>query len=145
MILAPLMDGVLMVHAEGRSTRAMVVEAKQRLDRVGARLLGMTLNNVRPKAAAYYTSQYYGSQASLDVHPGQPQPVRADHDPDAPARRGPGHGGSPAAGRGAAPRGGPPEGHSATVHITLQTVTAHHHIGAQRAPAGTVFLMVELK
>ena len=33
MILAPMMDGVLMVHAEGRSTRAMVVEAKRRLDR----------------------------------------------------------------------------------------------------------------
>ena len=144
MILAPRMDGVLMVHAEGRSTRAMVVEAKQRLDRVGARLLGMTLNNVRPKAAAYYTSQYYGSQASLDVHPGQPQPVRADHDPDAPARPVPAT--VVAQPPAAAPR---PvvvrrSGHSATVHITLQTVTAHHQIGTQRAPAGTVFLVVEL-
>ena len=31
MILAPMMDGVLMVHSEGRSTRAMVVEAKRLL------------------------------------------------------------------------------------------------------------------
>ena len=37
------------------------------------------------------------------------------------------------------------EGHSETVHITLQTVTAHHQIGTQRAPAGTVFLLVELE
>ena len=99
MILAPRMDGVLLVHAEGRSTRAMVVEAKQRLDRVGARLLGMTLNNVRPKAAAYYTSQYYGSQASLDVTPGVPSRSAPTATRTRP-RSGPGHGGGAAAGRG---------------------------------------------
>ena len=37
------------------------------------------------------------------------------------------------------------EGHSETVHITLQTVAARHQIGAQRAPAGTVFLLVDLE
>jgi hypothetical protein len=144
MILAPMMDGVLLVHAEGRSTRTMVVEAKQRLDRVGARLLGMTLNNIRPKDAAYYRSQYYGSQASLDVTPGRPQPVRADRDPGASALVVPATVAPP-------PAADPQpvvvrrEGHSETVHITLQTVATRHQIGTQRAPAGTVFLLVDLE
>jgi hypothetical protein len=143
MILAPMMDGVLLVHAEGRSTRTMVVEAKQRLDRVGVRLLGMTLNNVRPKEVAYYTSQYYGSQTSLDITPGRPQSVRADRDPDALA--------VPATVVAPPPAADPRpvvvrrEGHSETVHITLQTVATRHQIEAQRAPAGTVFLLVDLE
>jgi hypothetical protein len=30
------------------------------------------------------------------------------------------------------------------VQITLQTATAHHQLGTQRAPAGTMFLVLEL-
>ena len=145
MILAPTMDGVLLVHAEGRSTRAMVVEAKQRLDRVGARLLGLTLNNIRSKDAAYYASQYYGSQASLDVTPGRPQPVRAERDPGAPALAVPATVVAPPPAADPQPVVVRREGHSETVHITLQTVAVRHQIGTQRAPARTVFLLVDLE
>ena len=68
----------------------------------------MTLNNVRPKAAAYYTSQYYGSQESLASTPGVPSRSAPTTTRRA-RRRGRRHGGS-AAGRGARARGGPPGG-----------------------------------
>ena len=68
MILAPMMDSVLLVHSQGRSTRAMVVETKRLLERAGARLLGMIFNNVRPKEEHYYSSDYYGSKYSAASH-----------------------------------------------------------------------------
>jgi hypothetical protein len=34
---------------------------------------------------------------------------------------------------------------SAWMHITLHTVALRHHLGVQRAPAGTVFLMVDVE
>ena len=55
-ILAPAMDGVLLVHSQGRSTRAMAVETKRLLDRAGAKLLGMVFNHVRPREEHYYSS-----------------------------------------------------------------------------------------
>ena len=80
MILAPMMDSVLLVHSPGRSTRTMVVETKRLLERVGARLLGMIFNNVRPKEGHYYSSDYYGSKYSAAVTSGRLQQGTADGD-----------------------------------------------------------------
>src|SRR5215470_8395815 len=63
-ILAPMMDSVLLVHSQGRSTRAMAVETKRLLERAGAKLLGIVFNNVRPREEHYYSSEYYGSADS---------------------------------------------------------------------------------
>jgi capsular exopolysaccharide synthesis family protein len=145
MILAPMMDGVLLVHSQGCSTRAMVVETKRLLERTGARLLGMTFNNVRPKDASYYASHYYGSRASAEVTTGRPQPAREDRETLMPAievqptvvSQSPTAEPMPTVVR--------RDGHSETVHMTLHTVTALRQIGAQRAPAGTVFLIVDVE
>jgi tyrosine-protein kinase Etk/Wzc len=80
MILAPLMDSVLLVHSQGRSTRAMAVETKRLLERAGAKLLGMVFNNVRPKEEHYYSSDYYGSKHSAAVTPGRLQQGTEDRD-----------------------------------------------------------------
>src|SRR5262245_66660286 len=63
-ILAPMMDSVLLVHSQGRSTRAMAVETKRLLERAGAELLGMIFNNIRPKDEHYYSAICYNSKSS---------------------------------------------------------------------------------
>ena len=80
MILAPMMDSVLLVHSQGRSTRAMAVQTKRLLERAGAKLLGMIFNNVRPKEVHYYSSDYYGSKYSPAVTSGRLQQGTADRD-----------------------------------------------------------------
>jgi capsular exopolysaccharide synthesis family protein len=60
-ILAPLMDGVLLVHSPRRTNRDVVLQAKQMLARRGAPLLGVVLNNISDKAIPYYTSYSYAA------------------------------------------------------------------------------------
>jgi hypothetical protein len=145
MILAPMMDGVLLVHSQGRSTRAMVVETKRLLERAGAKLLGMVFNNVRAKDATYYSSHYYGSRASVAVTPGYPPQAREDRDTVTPALEVQSTVVAPAPASDPMPVVVGREGHSETVHMTLHTVAARRQIGAQRAPAGTVFLIVDVE
>ena len=85
MILAPMMDSVLLVHTQGRSTRAMATETKRLLERAGAKLLGMVFNNVRPKEEHYYSSDYYGSKYSAAVTSGRLQQSTADRNAVTPA------------------------------------------------------------
>ena len=145
MILAPIMDGVLLVHSQGHSTRAMAVETKRLLERVGAKLLGMIFNNVRSKDASYYSTHYYGSKTSAAVTPWRPQQAREDRDTVTSAIE------IQSTVVGPSPASDPMpvvirrEGHSETVHMTLHTVAARRQIGAQRAPAGTVFLIVDVE
>ena len=143
-ILAPAMDGVLLVHSQGRSTRAMAVETKRLLDRAGAKLLGMVFNNVRPKEEHYYSSYYYGTKYSAAVTPERLQQGTEYRDVVMPAIEvRPTVVTSPASdpvpvvvGR---------EDQSDGVHITLHTVTPSRHIGAQQATAGTIFLIVDVE
>ncbi len=144
MILAPMMDSVLLVHAQGRSTRAMAVETKRLLERAGARLLGMIFNSVRPKEKHYYSSDYYGSKYSAAVTSGRLQQGTADRDAVTPSIEV-----RPIV---VAPPASEPaavvvrrEEESAGVHITLHTVAPRRHIGAQQASAGTVFLIVDVE
>jgi capsular exopolysaccharide synthesis family protein len=133
-ILARMMDGILLVHSQERSTRAMAVETKRLLDRAGAKLLGMVCNNVRPKEEPYYSSYYYSTQyraavtpdgvmPAIEVRPTVIAPSTSDPVPMVIGR----------------------EEHSDGVHITLHTVTPHHHLGTQHATAGTVFLIVDVE
>ena len=48
-IIAPWMDGVVMVHSPARSDRDIVSEATKILERTGAPLLGLLFNNVNQK------------------------------------------------------------------------------------------------
>ncbi len=54
-MLAARLDGVLLVVASGRTRREAARRAKEQLDRVGARLLGTALSNVKPEKS---TSEY---------------------------------------------------------------------------------------
>ena len=144
MILAPMMDSVLLVHAQVRSTRAMAVETKQLLERAGAKLLGIVFNNVRPKEQHYYSSDYYGSKYSADVTSGRLHQGPVDRDVVTPAIEV-----RPTV---VAPPASEPaavvvhrEEESEGLHITLHTVAPRRHIGAQQATAGTVFLIVDVE
>ena len=144
MILAPMMDSVLLVHSQGLSTRAMAVETKRLLERAGARLLGMIFNNVRPKEEHYYSSDYYGSKYSAAITSGRLQQGTADGDVMTPAIEV-----RPTV---VAPSASEPvavaihrEEESEDLHITLHTVAPRRHIGSQPAPAGTIFLIVDVE
>jgi non-specific protein-tyrosine kinase len=53
--VAPLVDGVLLVLAAGRSRRDQTQRAREILDRVRARVLGVVLTGVAPEAVQYGT------------------------------------------------------------------------------------------
>lgn len=57
-ILSTMVDGVVLVAHGGRSSRAVVRRAKQRLLDVGANIYGVVLNNVKADASDYYGGYY---------------------------------------------------------------------------------------
>ncbi|MFN2114831.1 MAG: CpsD/CapB family tyrosine-protein kinase [Anaerolineae bacterium] len=57
-VLAPLLDGTLLVLAAGSSRRDQTERAREILDNVGARLVGVVLTDVDPDEAGY---GYYGA------------------------------------------------------------------------------------
>jgi non-specific protein-tyrosine kinase len=57
-VLAPLVDGVLLVLVAGRSRRDQAARAREILDKVGAHLIGVVLTEVAPDATTY---AYYGA------------------------------------------------------------------------------------
>src|SRR5205823_14674830 len=60
-ILSTFVDGVILVVHGGRSSRAVVRRAKQKLQDVGAHIYGVVLNNVKIEATNDY---YYAGYAS---------------------------------------------------------------------------------
>ena len=58
-IIAPDMDGVLLVHRPSRVNKAEVLETKKLLERAGANIVGIVLNNVNKKDQQHYYSYYY--------------------------------------------------------------------------------------
>jgi capsular exopolysaccharide synthesis family protein len=144
MILAPMMDSVLLVHSQGLSTRTMAVETKRLLERAGARLLGMIFNKVSPREEHYYSSDYYGSKYGAATTSGRLQQGTADGDVTTPAIEVRPTLVEPSASEPAAVVVRREE-ESAGVHITLHTVAPCRHIGTQPAPAGTIFLIVEVE
>ncbi len=63
-VLAPAVDGVLLVVQIGRTPREAAHLAHQQLKAVGARVLGVVVNGVSPSAHTgyYYYSDYYESE-----------------------------------------------------------------------------------
>lgn len=58
-VLAPRVDGVLLVIKPGATKLALVRHAVEQLQRVGARLLGVVLNEVELKRSRYYRYEGY--------------------------------------------------------------------------------------
>ncbi|MEW6662546.1 MAG: CpsD/CapB family tyrosine-protein kinase [Bacillota bacterium] len=65
-LLAPWVDGVLLVIEAGKARIDMVQEAKSILQNAGARIIGCVLNGVRRKAKDYHYYYYYGEKSGTD-------------------------------------------------------------------------------
>lgn len=57
LVLAPQVDGVVLIYQVGRISRGALLRAKTQLESVGARLLGVVLNHVKPEVKS--EPQYY--------------------------------------------------------------------------------------
>jgi polysaccharide biosynthesis transport protein len=79
-ILSTFVDGVILVVHGGRSSRAVVKRAKQKLLDVGAHIYGVVLNNVKVEARndyytgyyAYYSEYYNSDEEAGDEKAGAP-------------------------------------------------------------------------
>jgi succinoglycan biosynthesis transport protein ExoP len=79
-VLTMVADGAIIVTRHGYTTRAQLKQAAENLTRIDAKLLGVVLNRIPPKAAAGYGYGYnYGYDAS---------PESANEDEKARTRRG---------------------------------------------------------
>jgi capsular exopolysaccharide synthesis family protein len=58
-LISPLVDGVVLVVHGGRVSRAVVRRSRQVLQDVGAKILGVVLNNVKLEREDYYYKYYY--------------------------------------------------------------------------------------
>lgn len=58
-ILSPRMDGIILVIEAGSTEREASIIAKQQLEKVNARILGVVLNKVQQKGGSYYYYYYY--------------------------------------------------------------------------------------
>src|SRR5262249_40255920 len=61
-ILAPAMDGVLLVHSPTKGNKEAVLEAKKMLQGAGANLVGMISNNLSVNEQKYYYRSYQYQQ-----------------------------------------------------------------------------------
>lgn len=152
MILAPEIDGVLLVHAQEHSTRTKAIEAKRLLERARARMLGVIFNNVDVKDMQYYASykdssryggpnilgnatEYMTEHAVAPAIEAQATNISTSQKPSVPVS-------TPAA---PIPLVVQRDGRSHGIHITLHTVTLCHNIGTQYAARGRVFLIIDLE
>lgn len=67
-ILAPMVDGAILVLSAGQVTKEYALQTKERLETVGARIIGAVLNKVEMKSKEhyYYYYYYYGSDRDED-------------------------------------------------------------------------------
>lgn len=78
LLLAPLVDGVVLVYEVGRISRAALLRAKVQLDGAGGKLLGVVLNHVRPEVQTnphyyYYAYRGYASKDAAKKEPAAPK------------------------------------------------------------------------
>lgn len=58
-ILAQAVDGIILVVASGEVNREHVLQAKEQLEKVGGKILGVVLNKAQMKTRNYYYYYYY--------------------------------------------------------------------------------------
>jgi hypothetical protein len=139
-LLAPEMDGVLLVHRPRQGDKNVVLEAKKLIDRTGATLIGVVLNNVREKDIRFYYpyryQDYYAYRQNgleyLDMQPVEPTAT-----------------GVPETLTTYAPAMPPPvhveaTSRSGSLSLTLNTVCFLDCIGDQVADANMHFLVLEV-
>ena len=67
--VAPQVDGVVLVYTVGKIARGVLKRAKNTLDNVDARVLGVILNNVKPEIGPdyfkYHTQYYYNHESDM--------------------------------------------------------------------------------
>jgi capsular exopolysaccharide synthesis family protein len=63
-LLSTRCDGVVLVLDQGKVKREIALKAKEGLVKVGAKLLGVVLNNVKRKKSEGYYYYYYGNTNS---------------------------------------------------------------------------------
>ena len=82
-LLAARSDGVLLVVTAHQTPRDVVVAARRQLEQVGARILGVVLNRVRPSESGryHYYYYYYSRDGSSDEAPRDGRPSRAPRAP----------------------------------------------------------------
>lgn len=61
-LVATNCDGVILVVDSGQVKRSAAMDAKEKLDRVNAKILGVVLNNVKKKKNDNYYYYYYGEK-----------------------------------------------------------------------------------
>lgn len=80
--LAGSVDGLLVVAHAGRVTQPNVMETLERLERIGAPILGLVLNQASQVSKGYYAYGGYGapppSAKSMNPQPGKQDPVDFD-------------------------------------------------------------------
>jgi capsular exopolysaccharide synthesis family protein len=60
-ILSTLVEGVLLVTSYGQTEKFGLVKAKELLDKVDAKIIGVVMNKVPEKSESYYYGKYYNS------------------------------------------------------------------------------------
>lgn len=146
-ILAPEMDGVLLVHHPRQGNKEVVLEAKKLIERTGAALVGVVLNNVRQKDIGFYAPyryQNYYTQSTTESSLGQNgaefiemKPLKNtkawvsdSRHPNAPAQ--------------SFPINIEATARSANLSITIDSIYFLDDIGGQAADTNTHFLIIDL-
>jgi capsular exopolysaccharide synthesis family protein len=150
-ILAPHMDGVILVHSPLHRDRDVALQAKRLLERRGAPLVGVVLNNISQKDMSDYTSyRYEGDYAptvrrirldngavvqQIDMQPGEdgknwrPEPAAVRH-----------------RGRGATLTSSEQRTASlGNVAITIHAVSFQQHLADEESTPGGRFLVLDLE
>ena len=59
LVLAPRVDGVMLVVEAGATRRGALLKAREALAHTGGRVLGVTLNRLTARRSGFYYYQYY--------------------------------------------------------------------------------------
>lgn len=68
-LLAPLVDGVILIAGVDTSSRGMIARCMEELDRIGANVFGVVVNGIRPIRGGYFKQNF-----DLHFNYGSPEP-----------------------------------------------------------------------
>lgn len=61
LVLAPLVDGIILVIRAGKTRVDQIMEAKKLLENANGRIVGVVINAAKPNGKSYYYYHYYAS------------------------------------------------------------------------------------